>query len=193
MPKNTVPKNTVRKDLVRVSKFLSLVLRHQPETLGLALDPEGWIEIEALLAAADEYGESIDRALVDEVVLTNDKQRFAFSADGRKIRANQGHSVAVELNLQPQAPPERLFHGTARRFLDSIRATGLESRNRNHVHLSATEATAISVGQRHGRPVVLSVRSGDMARDGQEFFLSRNGVWLTRHVPVKYIEVYDEA
>jgi putative RNA 2'-phosphotransferase len=130
----------------------------------------------------------LTRPLLQQVVDTNDKKRFALSADGSKIRASQGHSVAVELGLPPQEPPEMLYHGTATRSLDSIRATGLHSASRQHVHLSADEATAVKVGQRHGKPVVLRVRAGAMHRAGLEFFLSANGVWLTDQVPPEYIE-----
>ena len=175
------------KKLVRASKFLSLVLRHKPEAIGVTLDNEGWVDIDELLAAARANGTTIPRTTLDEVVYTNDKQRFAFSADGLRIRANQGHSIDVDLKLNPLIPPPILFHGTATRFLESIRASGLDKRNRQFVHLSATEETARSVGSRHGKPVILTILAGPMASAGHAFYLSRNGVWLTDQVPCEFI------
>ncbi|HEX8272360.1 MAG TPA: RNA 2'-phosphotransferase [Longimicrobiaceae bacterium] len=173
--------------LVRASKFLSLVLRHKPEHIGIALDAAGWVGVDELLAAAGRSGFALDRATLERVVADNDKRRFAFSEDGACIRASQGHSVAVELGLEPQPPPDVLFHGTATRFLDSIRREGLKPGSRTHVHLSADEATAITVGQRHGKPAVLRVAAGAMHRDGHAFVRSANGVWLTGAVPAGYI------
>jgi putative RNA 2'-phosphotransferase len=175
-------------DLTRISKFLSLVLRHKPEEIGLTLDGQGWAELEDLIACAGRHGRRLDRSLIERVVATNDKKRFALSEDGRKIRASQGHSVEVDLALEPRTPPEVLFHGTATRFLESIRARGLRAGSRNHVHLSADEATAVKVGGRHGRAVVLKVRAGEMDRAGVAFYRSDNGVWLTEHVDVGFIE-----
>lgn len=175
------------KDLVRTSKFLSLVLRHAPEKIGLVLDENGWADVSDLIERARGQGVELDRALLNEIVSTNDKKRFAFNVDGLRIRANQGHSVDIELALEPRQPPEILYHGTATRFIDSIKAQGLHSGERQHVHLSADEATAIKVGQRHGKPVVLTVRSGEMHRAGRTFVLSENGVWLTEKVPAEYI------
>ena len=175
------------KNLIKTSKFLSLVLRHAPEKIGLALDENGWADVLDLMERAGIQGVQLDRALLDEIVSTNDKKRFAFSADGVKIRATQGHSVDIELALEPRQPPEILYHGTATRFIDSIKAQGLHSGERQHVHLSNDEATAIKVGQRHGKPVVLTIRSGEMHRGGKAFFLSENGVWLTAKVPAEYI------
>jgi putative RNA 2'-phosphotransferase len=173
--------------LVRVSKFLSLVLRHDPARIGLTLDPAGWAEVDELLAAAAGAGVEIDRETLARVVAESDKQRFALSPDGRRIRANQGHSVAVDLGLEPRAPPEVLYHGTASRFVDSIRESGLHPAARTHVHLSADEETARNVGQRHGKPVVLAIAAGRMHRDGRQFYMSANGVWLTDAVPAEYI------
>lgn len=176
-------------DLVRLSKFLSLVLRHEPERIGITLDSNGWVAVDDLLAAADRAGKPISREHLDLVVATNDKKRFAFSSDGSRIRASQGHSVEVDLDLPPAAPPERLFHGTATRFLDTIRAEGLRPQSRQHVHLSPDEETAIKVGQRHGKPVVLVVLAGELHRDGNVFYRSENGVWLTAAVPARYLEI----
>lgn len=175
--------------LVRLSKFLSLVLRHDPGTLGITLDSNGWVAVDELLSAAARAGKTITREQLDEVVATNDKKRFAFSPDGTRIRASQGHSVEVDLGLDPVEPPERLFHGTATRSVESIRAEGLVRQSRQHVHLSPDEETATRVGQRHGKPVVLIVRSGQMHRDGHAFYRSDNGVWLTASVPPEYLEI----
>jgi putative RNA 2'-phosphotransferase len=175
------------RDLVSVSKFLSLVLRHQPETIGLTLDDNGWADVDELIRLANARGRRLTRQLIDRVVAENDKKRFAFSDDGARIRASQGHSVEVELDLPPAEPPVVLYHGTATRFLDSIRAIGLRPGTRQHVHLSRDEATAVNVGQRHGRPVVLTVRAGDMHAAGYKFFVSANGVWLTDRVPVEFV------
>ena len=174
-------------NLERTSKFLSLVLRHKPEAIGLSLDTQGWVDIETFLRAAQHHGHPLTRELLDEVVFTSDKQRFAYSPDGKKIRANQGHSVAVDLGLEPIMPPVVLYHGTVSKFLDSIRERGLEKRGRQHVHLSATIETAKRVGARRGKPVVLAVDAKKMHGDGHHFYRSANGVWLTEAVPWTYI------
>ncbi len=184
---STVTQGMDRK-LVRISKFLSLVLRHKPETIGLSLDQGGWARVDELIVASNRSGVSLDEGLLREVVEQNDKQRFAFSDDGLRIRASQGHSIPVELGLEPLVPPEFLYHGTATRFLESIKKRGLVPGNRLHVHLSPDEPTAVRVGQRHGKPVVLTVRAGHMHANGFTFYLSANGVWLTERVPAEYIE-----
>lgn len=172
----------------RASKLLSYVLRHHPASAGVALDLQGWVAIDALLAGlAAHHGVSLSRADLDRVVATDSKRRYAISDDGLRIRASQGHSVEVELEYAPATPPEQLFHGTAERHLPSIRATGLERRARHHVHLSAAVDTARTVGARHGRPVVLVVAAARMHADGWSFFLSANGVWLVDAVPVPYL------
>lgn len=176
---------------VKVSKFLSLVLRHQPDAIGLTLDENGWADVEELIRLANQSGRCLTRPLVDVAVADSDKKRFALSEDGRRIRASQGHSIDVDLALSPADPPHRLYHGTATRFLDSIRASGLHSASRQHVHLSADIPTATKVGQRHGKPVVLVVRAGEMAAAGHTFYLSVNGVWLTDRVPVEFLEFPD--
>lgn len=175
------------KGLVRISKFLSLVLRHKPEAIGICLDRAGWVEVDVLLAAARRAGMAISEDTLHRVVLENDKQRFALSEDGRRIRANQGHSVAVDLGLAPLAPPERLYHGTATRLLPAIREQGLRPGRRTHVHLSPDERTATAVGKRHGVPIVLTVLAGRMHEQGLTFYRSANGVWLTAVVPPEYI------
>ena len=166
---------------------MSLILRHDPGRVGIELDQEGWVDVTVLIDAMNRAGKSVDLALIQEVVRSNDKQRFTFSDDGSRIRANQGHSVSIDLKLEAQTPPEFLYHGTATKNLDSIRTEGLDKRARQHVHLSADKVTATKVGQRHGKVVILTIRSGDMHRAGFEFFLSKNGVWLTDKVPVEYI------
>lgn len=171
---------------VSTSKFLSLVLRHEPGKIGLQLDPQGWVSIDELLSKAAPHV-PLTPALLHEVVRTSDKQRFAISQDGTRIRANQGHSVPIEPGLLPQAPPEQLYHGTATRFIDSIQRQGLLRGDRHHVHLSADRETAIKVGTRHGKPAVLVVQAGDMHRAGHVFFRSDNGVWLVEHVPAPFL------
>ncbi|MYT70240.1 MULTISPECIES: RNA 2'-phosphotransferase [unclassified Streptomyces] len=170
---------------VKVSKYLSKHLRHQPERLSLAPDEAGWVEIDDLLAATAAHRFRITRAELDHVVATNDKRRFTI--DGTRIRANQGHTIDVDLGLAPAEPPAYLYHGTVARFLDAIRAEGLRPMDRHDVHLSADRETATRVGARRGRPVVLPVDAGAMHRDGHVFRLSANGVWLTAAVPPRYL------
>jgi putative RNA 2'-phosphotransferase len=177
---------------VHISKLLSLVLRHKPERLGLVLDGEGYVDVAELLAACARQGEPFTRADLERVVRENDKQRFAFSADGARIRASQGHSVPVTLGYEPTPPPELLYHGTVARFLEPIRAGGLKPGERQLVHLSADEETARAVAARRGRPVILRVRAAAMAQEGFEFFRSANGVWLTGAVPPRFL-VFPEA
>ena len=179
----------MKPELKRTSKFLSLVLRHRPETIGLELSPDGWVEVDLLLEACRRHGRAISPGVLREVVTTNDKRRFSFSDDGLRIRANQGHSVDVDLGLEPVQPPELLYHGTVARFLDSIRRQGLIPGSRRHVHLSADCATAKNVGQRRGRPVILGVEAGRMHGDGHPFYLSENGVWLADAVPPQYLQI----
>ncbi len=182
----------MRKQLTRTSKFLSLVLRHDPGRIGLELDHAGWASVEQLLRLANESGHPLSPDALHEIVETNEKRRFAFSEDGLRIRASQGHSIGVDLGLEPVEPPEQLYHGTATRNLNSIRRAGLVSGNRQHVHLSADPEAAQRVGSRHGKPVVLVVESGRMQRCGSTFLLSANGVWLTDHVPPHEITFPEE-
>ncbi len=170
-----------------ISRLLSHVLRHAPERLGITLDANGWTPVDALIAAARKQGFKIDREILENTVATNDKKRFSLSDDGQLIRAAQGHSVAIDLALTPSEPPASLFHGTARDNLDSIFAEGLKAGSRRHVHLSLDEETAIKVGSRHGKPVVLKVDTAAMQRDGFSFFQADNGVWLTDSVPPAYL------
>ena len=170
---------------VKVSKYLSKHLRHQPERIGLILDEGGWVEIDTLIAAATAHGFRFTREELDHVVAANDKKRFAI--EGTRIRASQGHSVEVDLGLPAATPPPYLYHGTVDRNLDAIRSEGLRPMNRHDVHLSADRETATRVGARRGRPVVLSVDTGAMHRDGHVFHVSANGVWLTKAVPPQYL------
>jgi len=173
---------------VRISKLLALALRHQPTALGLSLDAHGWAPVEDVLRGLRDRDLEISEEELEQVVATSDKQRFALSADGARIRANQGHSVRVDLGLSPAVPPEVLFHGTTTRFVDSIRESGLVPGARTHVHLSSDEATARSVAlRRRGPHVILRVRAGDLHRAGVAFYRSDNGVWLTDAVPPTHL------
>lgn len=171
----------------RRSKFLSLLLRHRPDTLNLTLDQSGWIAVDTLLEALTPTEHTMTADDLVKLVQNNDKQRFVFSPDGRKIRAAQGHSVPVDLGLVPSVPPERLYHGTVQKFLDDIRKDGLKAMQRRQVHLSADRATALKVGSRRGTPIILEVRAGAMQDQGFEFYLAENGVWLTDSVPPAFI------
>jgi putative RNA 2'-phosphotransferase len=176
-----------RADDMRRSKRLSLVLRHKPESIGIVLDHNGWVDVSELLDALGAHDLAMTRDQLDHVVQTNDKRRFEWDVVTDRIRARQGHSVKVDLGLEPSAPPHVLFHGTPRRNLDSIRATGLDKRDRHHVHLSPDEATAHRVGARRGDPVVLAIDAASMDAAGYEFWQSTNGVWLTYEVPPQFI------
>ncbi len=176
------------KETTQTSKFLSLVLRHEPERIGLKLDSAGWVNVEDLLEALSRNGFALTREQLNHIVETNSKKRFAFSEDGLRIRANQGHSVDVDLQYEPQTPPELLYHGTATRFLDSIREKGLLRMERHDVHLSAQKNVTMQVGGRHGKPVLLIIRTGEMHRSGHIFRRSANGVWLVDHVPAQFID-----
>jgi putative RNA 2'-phosphotransferase len=174
---------------VSISKFLSLVLRHSPQTIHLNIDKNGWVNIDELIQNANKYKRmhlTVD--LINTIVKTNDKQRFILSDDGKRIRANQGHSINIDLELEAKTPPDILYHGTASRFLDSIMKDGLKPMSRQHVHLSQTEETALKVGKRHGKPIVLFINAKNMFEDGYKFYLSENNVWLVNNVPAKYIK-----
>ena len=175
--------------LVTVSKFLSKYLRHEPEALGLTLEPGGWVRVDDVLSGAAQKGFPISKDELLRVVAENDKQRFSLDETQTRIRANQGHSAAVDLQLKEVEPPPQLFHGTVAKFLDSILATGLQKMDRHDVHLSKDVETATKVGERRGKPIILVIDSAKMAADGCKFRLSENGVWLTDHVPVRYIRV----
>ena len=172
----------------RASKFLSLILRHEPERVGLKLGEAGWISVNDLLAALNRGARTLTLEQLKHIVVTSDKKRFAFSDDGQRIRANQGHSVEVDLQYAPQTPPEILYHGTATRFLDGIRRDGLQKMDRHDVHLSAETKVTVQVGARHGQPALLTIHAGEMHRAGHVFRCSTNGVWLVAHVPPQFID-----
>lgn len=178
-----------KNELTSLSKFLSLVLRHEPQAIGLVLDDAGWVSTDELLRCLAAANRPTTLELLRQVVETSDKQRFALSDDGSRIRANQGHSVPVELGLAPMTPPDQLYHGTATRFLDSILQDGLMRRARHHVHLTLNADTAGAVGQRYGQLVMLSIDAKRMHADGHLFYCSDNGVWLTDTVPPAYLTV----
>ncbi len=182
----------MKKALIKHSKFLSMVLRHDPGALGLSLDDAGWVEVERLLDACAKQRPAITREALEEIVATNEKRRFAFSEDGLRIRASQGHSIGVDLALPEKQPPEYLFHGTASHYMGSIWAQGLLRGKRDHVHLSEEQQTARQVGSRHGNVVILRVASQRMQEAGFCFYQSANGVWLTDSVPVEFLDMLSE-
>lgn len=173
--------------LAETSKFMSLILRHKPETIGISLDEHGWANVDELISGIAKT-RKFNMALLEEIVETDNKQRYSFNDDKTLIRANQGHSVPVDVELGEMVPPEILWHGTGEKFVSSIEIQGLIPKSRLYVHLSKDSDTAVSVGSRHGKPVLFIVKSGDMYKDGYKFYLSKNGVWLTKDVPVKYLE-----
>mmetsp|Transcript_13023 Transcript_13023/g.28740 ORF Transcript_13023/g.28740 Transcript_13023/m.28740 type:complete len:184 (-) Transcript_13023:307-858(-) len=179
-----------KRQIKRISKLMSLILRHNPETIGVKLDENGWLSIQELIHGINRKGNgiTIDLDLLEHIVETSDKQRFVFDKEHKHIRANQGHSVSIDLELEPMIPPEELFHGTVDRFLDDIRSGGLNKMSRQYVHLSQDLETAAKVGQRRGKPVILKIRSGDMCPEAYTFYKSNNGIWLTNHVPAAYIK-----
>lgn len=181
----------MNKNLTQTGKFISLVLRHKPGEIGLQLDENGWADVNELIEKLNKKGAGIDLEILNEIVATNNKKRFSFNDDKTKIRANQGHSIEVDVELQPATPPDVLYHGTAEKHISSIMASGLNKRQRLHVHLSAHYDTAINVGSRHGKPVVLHVDAAAMSRDGIVFYLSQNNVWLVDSVPVQYLRKAD--
>lgn len=176
------------KQNTKISKFLSLVLRHKPETIQIKLDENGWVSVGELIEKLNNNGKEIDFEILEYVVTTNSKKRFAFNQDKTKIRASQGHSLQIDLKYEPINPPEILYHGTSERFLDSILKSGIEKKNRQHVHLSFDIETALKVGQRHGKPVTLEIQAKNMNKNGHKFYLSENNVWLTEYVPIEYIK-----
>jgi putative RNA 2'-phosphotransferase len=175
--------------MVTISKFLSRHLRHAPEDLGLTLEAGGWVRVEDLLAGCARARFLVTRDELQQVVEKNDKKRFSFDETGECIRANQGHSTEVDLQLQPRTPPDILYHGTATHVVDTLLRDGVKRMARHHVHLSSTIETATTVGKRHGKPVVLRVDAAAMHRDGIVFYCSDNGVWLTDAVPPHYLHL----
>ena len=172
--------------LKETSKFLSLILRHKPETIGICLDEHGWANVDELIAGIAKSHE-FNMDILEEIVRTDEKQRYSFNEDKTLIRANQGHSVPVDLEFEAVEPPEELWHGTGEKYVSLIDVQGLFAKSRLYVHLSGDEETAMKVGARHGKPVLYIVKSGQMYRDGYEFYRSVNGVWLTKEVPVNYL------
>ncbi|MCI8750084.1 MAG: RNA 2'-phosphotransferase [Lachnospiraceae bacterium] len=170
------------------SKFISLVLRHHPDVVGISLDNHGWADVKQLIAGIKKAGHKINMDILEEIVRTDEKGRYSFNEDKTLIRANQGHSIHVDVELQEKEPPEILYHGTAGRSLGKILSDGLKPMGRLYVHLSKDIDTALQVGQRHGKPIVLKVHSGEMYRNGIKFYLSENGVWLVNNVETKYLE-----
>jgi putative RNA 2'-phosphotransferase len=175
--------------LIQLSRFLCLVLRHKPEAVGVTLDRNGWVKVETLIKAVNRSGRPVTREILDEIVASDDKQRYAFSPDRTLIRASQGHSVDIDLGLKPVEPPEFLYHGTAYRFVTQIKQEGLKPRKRQYVHLSVDVKTAINVGSRHGEPVVLTILARQMHESGHLFHLSENNVWLTEHVQPEFLRI----
>ena len=173
---------------VKLGRFLSLLLRHEPGAAGITLDENGWADVEELLAGVRRTGRQIDMDTLERIVRENNKQRYSFNEDHTKIRANQGHSIQVDVELKEAKPPQYLFHGTASRFLPAIQREGIRKMDRQYVHLSSDFQTALSVGRRHGSPVVLTVDASAMARDGVTFYLSANGVWQCEYVAPKYFK-----
>jgi len=178
-----------QKKETKLSKFISLLLRHKPETIGLYLDKNGWANVEELILKSSNKGSIFSKEDLIFVVKNCKKQRFTFNEDQTKIRANQGHSITIDLELENTIPPEKLYHGTAEKNLESIFKTGINKQNRNHVHLSGDIETAIKVGARHGKVVVLEINSGKMYKEGCQFYLSKNKVWLCHFVDFKYISI----
>ncbi len=175
--------------LDKLSVFISLVLRHKPDAAGIQLDEHGWANVDELIEGIKNTGRQIDMGVLEAIVKTDNKQRYSFNEDKTLIRANQGHSIPVDVELEEKQPPQYLYHGTADRFMDSIMAEGLKPMSRLYVHLSKDEETAVKVGKRHGRPVVLKIKAEKMWKNGIKFYLSQNGVWLTKYVDVSYIEI----
>lgn len=174
-------------DLTNNGKYLALILRHKPRAIGITLDEHGWADVDELIKGIQQ-DRPFDMATLEEIVATDDKQRYSFNADKTKIRANQGHSIKVDVELKLTTPPDTLWHGTGAKYVDRIDVQGLKKKTRLYVHLSKDYDTAVKVGRRHGEPVVYKVNAGQMAKDGYDFYLSENGVWLTDHVLPQYLE-----
>lgn len=179
------------KDLIKISCYISMLLRHKPQAAGIGLDEHGWADVNELIKGVSENKAPLTIEELEYIVDTDDKGRYSFNEDKTLIRACQGHSVPVDVELDAVEPPELLWHGTGEKYVASIDEMGLIPKSRLYVHLSADYETAVTVGRRHGKPVVYRVRAKDMSKDGHEFFLSKNGVWLTKEVPVKYLERSD--
>lgn len=182
-------RNHTGRQLKHLSKFMSLILRHKPETIGISLDPHGYADVDELLRGMNQHGSKIDFETLKEIVKTDNKQRYSFNGDKTKIRANQGHSIDVNVGLEELQPPNVLYHGTGEKSVQGIKKYGIKKMDRLYVHLSKDYETAIKVGSRHGKPVVFKIDTEKMYQDGYKFFLSKNKIWLTKHVPTQYIEI----
>ena len=174
--------------LTDTSRFISLILRHKPEVIGITLDEHGWASVDELIAGVSRTRD-FNMALLEEIVRSDEKMRYSFNNNKTKIRANQGHSVPVDVELAERTPPPLLYHGTGEKYVDSIEKTGLIPKTRLYVHLSGEYETAKRVGARHGNPVIFKVDTARMAKGGYKFFVSSNGVWLTKSVPSEYLEI----
>lgn len=173
-----------------ISKYICFVLRHHPEDIDISLDNHGWANVDELIAGiARSKDKEFNRETLERIVREDNKQRYSFNSDGTKIRANQGHSIPVDVELEKREPPEILYHGTAEKYVESINRSGLVSKHRLYVHLSNNIETATDVGSRHGKPVIYEVASREMYNDGYDFFISVNGVWLTKEVHIKYLRI----
>lgn len=180
-------KNQNKRD-VEFGKFISLILRHKPEVIGITLDSNGYADVKELLNGINKSGKEIDMITLERIVRENNKKRYSFNKDKTKIRANQGHSLNVDVELKSAVPPKVLYHGTADRFLESIKEKGILKKSRQYVHLSKEKETAIDVGKRHGKPVVLAIDTEKMCNDGYVFYLSENNVWLSDYILWKYVK-----
>ena len=172
--------------LTKTSKYISLILRHKPETIGITLDKNGWANVKDLIKGVNKT-HKLDMEILEEIVATDDKQRYSFNEDKTMIRANQGHSIDVDVELEEVKPPEYLWHGTGTKYVESIRKTGLIPKSRLYVHMSESYMTAMDTGARHGKPMVFCIKAVDMYNNGYKFYKSKNGVWLTKFVPVEYL------
>ena len=170
-----------------IGKFICLILRHKPNSIGISLDENGWANTQELLNGLNAAGKKVDIEQLINIVNTDNKRRFSFNSDKSKIRANQGHSIPVNLGLLELVPPTILYHGTSEKFIESIKQNGIQKRSRQYVHLSSNIETAVAVGKRHGNPIVLKINTEQMFLDGYKFYLSENGVWLTDNVPYQYV------
>lgn len=176
-----------------MGRFISLILRHHPETVGIQLDAHGWANVDELLHGINVSGRKIDMKMLERIVQNNNKKRYSFNEDKTKIRANQGHSIKVDVEMQEIIPPNELYHGTADRFMDSIKEKGILKMSRQYVHLSLDVETAVMVGKRHGKPIILVVDTKNMLEDGYTFWLSDNGVWQSEDIPWKYVKEVREV
>ncbi|MGX4512459.1 RNA 2'-phosphotransferase [Clostridioides difficile] len=182
-------KSMSKKD--KLSIFISLILRHKPEIIGIKLDDYGYADVNELIEKINNTGRNINIEILEQIVKEDNKQRYSFNEDRSKIRANQGHSINIDVELKELEPPEYLYHGTATRFLDNIKNEGIIKQSRLYVHLSRDIDTAIKVGKRHGTPVILKINTGKMYENGYKFYLSENNVWLCEYIPFKYVEIFE--